>query len=101
MIKQAQLDLLEAEQWSYLTLEEVTYSLGVNTQTINEIINEGIIPTQKNEHNELHFGHEALSRLRIVLQLNKDLGINWAGAALALELLNEIERLQAIIVGNS
>lgn len=86
---------LEGEQWYCLSLHEVTYSFGVSTETILEIVNEGIIAVQKSTQDEWLFDNAALSRIRKVLQLNRDLGINLAGAALALELINEIDHLKS------
>lgn len=87
----------EGEKWFHLSLHEVTYSFGVPEETIIEIIDEGIIPAQKNENDEWIFDNEAIRRIRTVLQLNRDLGINLAGAGLALELLNEIEHLHSLL----
>src|SRR3954471_21888525 len=43
------------------------------------------------------FDQVALARVRRALRLQRDLGVNAAGAALALELLDEIERLRAAL----
>lgn len=88
---------LVVEEWFHLSMHEITYSLGVAPEMILEIVDEGIISAQKDENDELKFDNEAYRRIRIVLQLNRDLGINLQGAGLALELLNEIDRLQALI----
>ncbi len=87
----------ECEEWFFLSLREVSSSFGVSTETVIEIINEGIITVQKDEKNEWLFDNEAIGRIRMVLQLNQDLGINLAGAGLALELLTEINRLRALL----
>ena len=41
-----------------------------------------------------HFRSHCLRRVRIVQRLQSDLGLNLAGAALALELLEEVEALR-------
>ncbi|KTD31862.1 MULTISPECIES: chaperone modulator CbpM [Legionella] len=87
----------ECEEWFYLSLAEVTSSFGVSKETVIEIVNEGIIPAQKDEHDEWQFDSEAVRCIRTVLRLNRDLGVNLAGAALALELLKEIDRLHAML----
>ncbi|VEG91354.1 chaperone modulator CbpM [Legionella spiritensis] len=89
--------IMECEEWYSLSLHEVTYSFGVSEQIIYDIIDEGIVTVRRNEKNELSFDNEALRRIRTALQLHRDLGVNLAGAALALELLNEIERLQILV----
>lgn len=85
------------EEWFSLSLHEVVTSLGVSEHMIIEIVDEGIVHASKNEQDEWLFDSEALRSIRTVLQLNKDLGINVAGAGLALELLKEIDRLHALL----
>lgn len=88
---------LVCEEWFVLSLKEVTLSFGVSSETITEIVEEGIVTAETDPHNELQFNSEALRRIRIVLSLQRDLGINLAGAGLALDLMHEIERLHALI----
>ncbi|WED43578.1 chaperone modulator CbpM [Legionella cardiaca] len=88
---------LECEDWFYLSLREVTYSFGVSKEIILEIIDEGIVNAQKDEKNEWLFDSEAIRNIRTVLRLNRDLGVNLAGAGLALELLREIEHLHMLL----
>jgi chaperone modulatory protein CbpM len=85
------------EEWFLLSLTEVTTSFGVSKETIIEIIDEGIISVQKDEKQQLQFDNVAVGRIRTVLQLNRDLGVNLAGAALALELLKKIEYLESLL----
>lgn len=88
---------IESEQWFYLSMQEITYSLGIDSATIVEIVEEGIVAPEKNEQNEWQFNTEAFRRIRTIVKLNKDLGVNMAGACLAIELLNEIERLKMLV----
>ena len=83
----------------YLSMHEVTTSFGTSTETVLEIVNEGIIPIRQNndDYEEWKFDDEACRRIRMVLQLNRDLGVNVAGAALVLELLNEIDHLHSLL----
>ncbi len=84
----------DCEQWFYLSMTEITGSFGVDTQTITEIIDEGIITAKKDEDDQWQFDSEAIRRIRTVLRLNRDLGVNIAGAGLALELIKQIEQLE-------
>ncbi|CEK11454.1 chaperone modulator CbpM [Legionella hackeliae] len=88
---------VEGEDWFYLSLREVTYSFGVSKETILEIIDEGIVTPQKSEQEEFVFDSEAIRSIGTVLRLNRDLGVNLAGAGLALELLQEIEHLKMLL----
>ncbi|KTD24723.1 putative chaperone-modulator protein CbpM [Legionella lansingensis] len=88
---------LECEDWFYLSLREVTSSFGVSKQIILEIIDEGIINVKKDEKEGWLFDSEAVACIRTVLRLHRDLGVNLAGAGLALQLLKEIERLEMLL----
>ncbi|MFA5960419.1 MAG: chaperone modulator CbpM [Tatlockia sp.] len=88
------------EDWFLLSLSEVTTSFGVSQDTVIEILNEGIVFAQKDEHNELLFDSEAIGRIKTVLRLHRDLGVNLAGAGLAMELLKEIDRLRFLLKNN-
>lgn len=85
------------EEWYTLSLLEVTVSFGVSEDIILEIMDEGIIPSHKNERDEFYFGNEDIRRIRTALQLHRDLGVNFAGAALALELMSEIDHLKRLL----
>ena len=80
-----------------LTLNEVSHSFGVSSQTIVEIVEEGIVNVEQPRPEEWIFDSKALQDIHTVLSLHKDLGINFAGAALALELLKEIHRLKSLL----
>lgn len=82
------------EDCFYLSFQELTCSFGVDPQLIVEIVEEGIIIIQKNDRNEWKFDNTAVRRIQTVLHLHEDLGINLAGAALVLDLLDEIDALQ-------
>lgn len=92
--------MAEMEEWFFLSIQEVSTSFGVSSETIIEIINEGIIPVQQDEQGEWLFDDQALRTVRTVLHLHQDLGVNMAGAGLALELLREIDRLRALLLEN-
>lgn len=86
--------LIEAEDFFYLSLYEVTCSFGVSPEAILDIIDEGIIPAHQDEHFEWRFDSEAIRRIQVVLRLQRDLGVNLAGAGLVLELLDRIAHLE-------
>lgn len=85
------------DEWIYLSLEEVTRSFGVTKEIIIEIVNEGVVTVEMVEQNEWRFNTEALRNIRTSLRLQRDLGVNIAGTALAIELLKEIERLKTLL----
>lgn len=85
----------ETELYFHLTLAELSTSFGVQSELIIEIINEGILEPKQDTEGKWYFDSESLGVVRTVLHLHQDLGINMAGAALALDLMREIESLQA------
>ncbi len=78
------------------TLHEICRSCGVGAELIAEMVSEGILIPEGASEQEWCFGHEALRRAHTALRLQSDLGVNLAGAALALDLLDEIARLRRI-----
>ena len=62
---------------------------------VERLIEEGIIEPTRHEDDTLYFPSSSLKRTRVVMNLRSDLGVNLAGAALVLELLDRIEKLQA------
>jgi chaperone modulatory protein CbpM len=94
-----------------LTLTEISQACAVQTGYIIELVDEGLlIPESGPEirpQEEPHFWRftgEQMRRARVASRLQGDLGINLAGVALALQLLDEIEelreRLEALSVDN-
>jgi chaperone modulatory protein CbpM len=55
------------------------------------------VPVAETDLSVCSFSHDDIRRIRMVLQLQNDLGLNLSGAALAIELLDEIDRLHKII----
>ncbi|HBC57879.1 MAG TPA: MerR family transcriptional regulator [Gammaproteobacteria bacterium] len=63
------------------------------------LVEEGIAePVSQGEHH-WRFQISSVRRVRCAIQLQRDLGVNRAGAALALELLDEIESLRHQLQG--
>ena len=72
----------------------------VKAEWILSLVEEGIIePASGTDISDWRFTGTSLQRVRITSHLQRDLGINLAGAALVLDLLEEIEYLRARITG--
>ncbi|WP_226643665.1 chaperone modulator CbpM [Microbulbifer variabilis] len=84
--------LLDEE--SELSLSELCRACGVPAERILALVEEGVIEPRARKP-RWRFSGICVGRVRRVYTLERDLGVNLAGAALALELLEEIERLQA------
>lgn len=75
------------------TMVEFCSACGVEQRRVVEMVEEGVIEPIADQ-DDWQFHGEALLRAKRALRLVRDLGVNWPGAALALDLLEEIERLQ-------
>ncbi len=77
-----------------LTLGELSRSCGVSAEWVIELVDEGVLQPLGRHPSEWRFQGDALRRAQTALRLVQDLRLNLAGAALALELLDEIEELR-------
>jgi len=77
------------------SLTEVCAACCVSEELVVEIVAEGIVEPA-GDQGQWRFTGLALARVQRVLRLQHDFGVNLAGAALALDLLEEIERLRRV-----
>ncbi len=77
-----------------ITLTDLCRSCTVETETVLLLVEEGILDPVGECAEQWQFSISSLRRVRIVVHLQRDLGVNLAGAALALELLDRIARLE-------
>jgi chaperone modulatory protein CbpM len=82
------------EECAVLTLSDLTRMFAVDEGHIVELVEEGVLTVIEIDTSEWRFSGAALRRARIALRLERDLGINIPGVALALELLEELEQLR-------
>ena len=82
-----------------LTLSDLCRACGTHADIIIELIGEGVIDISDMDRSppqeHWRFTGVHLHRARVALRLENDLGVNLAGAALALELLDELDNLRA------
>ena len=83
-----------------LTLTELCRSCAISTETLMAMVDEGLLdprdgPRRRGPPHEWRFSGVAVTRVRTARRLQEDLGINLAGAALALDLMDEMEALRA------
>ena len=83
------------EELTELTLAEVCRACTVNVDCIVELVEEGVITPIGREPHRWRFSGTHMRRATVALRLQRDLGVNLAGAALALQLLDEVEALRA------
>lgn len=78
-----------------LTLEQLCHACGVHTDWVISLVEESIIEPQGDEIHRWRFSGTSLVRVRSALRLHRDLGVNLAGIALALDLMEELENLRS------
>jgi chaperone modulatory protein CbpM len=77
------------------TLVELCDICRVTADTVIEVVEEGILEPEGPDFRHWRFRAADLRRLQTALRLQRDLRVNLAGAALALQLLEEVEALRA------
>jgi chaperone modulatory protein CbpM len=82
--------------------EQVEFSLGdlceicdLHAEAVIEMVTEGVVAPRGRRPERWRFSGVAVVRVQTALRLQRDLGVNLPGAALALELIEEIEALRA------
>lgn len=83
------------EETTELSLGELCRVCSVQMEFVMELVDEGAVEAARDETNEWRFAGASVRRVRTALRLQHDLGVNAAGAALIMDLLDEIERLRA------
>ena len=83
------------DETTEITIVQLREVCSVETKLVDEMIEEGILEPTRGSSEERRFTYGCVRRIRTVNRLQRDLGINLAGAALALELLERIENLKA------
>lgn len=78
-----------------LTLGQLCRACGVHADWIISLVEESIIEPQGEDVRLWRFSGESLVRARSALRLQSDLGVNLAGIALILDLMEELENLRA------
>jgi chaperone modulatory protein CbpM len=82
------------EDGARVSVRDLSRLLSVEEHHIVELVEEGVITALEIDSTEWRFAGTEVRRARIALRLERDLGVNLPGAALALELLEELEQLR-------
>lgn len=81
------------EEEIHLSLRELCDACAVHAEFITELVDEGVIEPSGFDKSHWCFSGVSLQRIRSAKRLQQDLGINLAGVALALDLLDEMQLL--------
>ena len=86
-----------------LTLSDLCRVCATSAEWVIELVEEGVLEPvvpvvykqTQTEQTQWRFSADSLQKARTAMRLQRDLGINLAGVALALDLLDEINSLEA------
>jgi len=78
-----------------LSLAELSRGCEVSAEKILFWVSEGVLEPRGGHERDWRFDAADLERARCALRLERDLGLNAAGVALTLQLLDESRRLRA------
>lgn len=76
------------------SLAELSHCCGVSTDTIVILVSEGVLSPHGQSQHEWQFAGADLARALSAVRLERDLGLNPAGAALAVEMMDEMQQLR-------
>ena len=79
---------------SGLTLPQLCRVCAVPADYVIELVEEGLIQPSGEEMTQWHFPGLSIQRIRKARRLQVDLGINLAGVAVILQLLDEVDHLR-------
>jgi len=87
------------EDETLITLDDLCHHCTVETDEVITLVREGILDPADDAVDWQHarrwqFHISSVQRVRTVVRLQRDLGVNLPGAALALELMDRIEELR-------
>lgn len=91
-----ELTIVAVEVDPILTIEQLCLSCQVTPEFIHELVIHGII--EPKDPIAKHFDLRQLQRVRILLRLQHDLAVNLEGAALVLDLLDQLDEMRKKMV---
>lgn len=96
MVDQALMELQGEllSQDAEFTLEDVCRSCMLASDQVVALVQEGVLEVHGEDSTRWRFQVSSFRRVRTAMRLQRDLGVNLAGAALALELLDRIAELE-------
>lgn len=82
------------EEYDLVSMADLCRSCTVEVEAVTLLVEEGILDPSGGDVEHWQFTVASLRRVKTAIHLQRDLGVNLAGAALALELLDRIAELE-------
>jgi len=82
------------DESALLSIDDLCRICAIERSHVVEFVEEGVLEVAALDAQEWRFRVGALRRARIAARLQRDLELNMMGVALALDLMDEIERLR-------
>jgi MerR family transcriptional regulator, heat shock protein HspR len=80
---------------AYLTIGELAYCCDVHPELVSRLVTLGLLdPVGRSVDGEVLFNAGAVPLLRKILRLRHDLGVNFAGIGVVLELMERMEKME-------
>ena len=80
-----------------VTFEVLARESGLHPELLERLIGLGAVEPRGGTHDEPLYAGDSAARLARVIRLRRDLGLNYAGAILACDLLSRIEELEHLL----
>ena len=81
-----------------LTCDVVAETIGARRSLVVRLARQGLIETLESETSEPLLPRRAVVQLRQMQRLRRDLGVNFSGAAIILDLVKRIEQLNGELI---
>ena len=94
-MKQKILSGILLDEQTVLSLDDLCHACSSPTEWVIELVEEGALEPVGHEPSQWRFTGTSLQRAHTAMRLQRDLGLNLAGIALALDLLDEMETMRA------
>ena len=78
-------------------ITEICTLCRVENELVHEMVNEGLVIPEGSSPETWRFNGLAVKRIQVTMRLQNDLRVNLPGAALVLDLLEELEELRALL----
>lgn len=94
MADQESEEIAWSSEYSLLTLDQLSDAAELQPALVEKFIQYGLIEPTPAEASRLLFPISCIERLRRIIRLRRDLGVNLAGVAVILEMRQHMEDLQ-------